>query len=283
MAPVLEPLNKYLHKIRVLQVTMFVLMLGLFVPDDLPHAAAIHLNMHRRRTVLLLLSHWHTYEWEYIWCKRKWSYLGHLLRKDPGDITQQSVYALLRARQARPGPWAHILQWGKQQLGHVGIVDAPVGEVAQNRTHWQNLGQLIGDNVRLAHPLAKPCDLQQWRDVFRLSVDWHLGAFFHLSLPSHRELPDGQYTVLIGWLHDEHGMQTFTRDGDVMSVLFLWLSYLQFEFAGLSVELFMEEWIYDSHNLQFQQLHHDVLEVFTKVVSCQIISSEVGVKLLGLL
>ena len=48
----------------------------------------------------------------------------------------------------------------------------------------------------------------------------------------------------------------------------------------------MEEWIYDSHNLQFQQLHHDVLEVFTKVVSCQIIqiiSSEAGVKLLVLL
>ena len=78
-------------------------------------------------------------------------------------------------------------------------------------------------------------------------------------------------------------MQIFTRDGDVISVFFLWFSYLQFELAGLSVELFMEEWIYDSHNLQFQQLHHDVLEVFTKVVSCQIISSEVGVKLLGLL
>ena len=45
----------------------------------------------------------------------------------------------------------------------------------------------------------------------------------------------------------------------------------------------MEEWIYDSHNLQLQQLHHDVLEVFTKVVPCQIISSEVGVELLGLL
>ena len=55
---------------------------------------------------------------------------------------------------------------------------------------------------------------------------------------------------------------------------------VQFLLGGLG---FTEEWIYDSHNLQFQQLHHDVLEVFTKVVSVQIISSEVGVKLLGLL
>ena len=81
----------------------------------------------------------------------------------------------------------------------------------------------------------------------------------------------------------ERGMQTFTRDADVISVLFLWLSYLQLEFAGLSIELFMEEWIFGSHSLQFQQLHHDVLEMFTRVMSCQIIPSEVGVKLLGLL
>ena len=49
------------------QVTLFVLMLGLFVPDDLPHATAMHLNMLRRCTVLLLLSHWHTYECGYVW------------------------------------------------------------------------------------------------------------------------------------------------------------------------------------------------------------------------
>ena len=77
-------------------------------------------------------------------------------------------------------------------------------------------------------------------------------------------------------------MQTFTRDGDV-SVLCVWLSYLQFEFASLSIESFMEEWFYDTNNLQLQHFHHDVLEVFTKVVFCQIMSSEVGVKLLGLL
>ena len=41
-----------------------------------------------------------------IWFKRKWSYLGRLLRNSPGDITQ--VYAVLWVRQARPGVLAHI-------------------------------------------------------------------------------------------------------------------------------------------------------------------------------
>ena len=35
------------------------------------------------------------------------------------------------------------------------------------------------------------------------------------------------------------------------------------EFAGLSVELFMQQWIYGSQNSQLQQLDHDVLNVFT--------------------
>ena len=45
----------------------------------------------------------------------------------------------------------------------------------------------------------------------------------------------------------------------------------------------MEQWIYESFHAQLQHFHESVLKVYTKVVSYQIISSEFGVKLLGLL
>ena len=70
--------TKYAYRMRTLQVTMFVLIPGLFIPDDFGRDAAMHLHMLRRRTALLLLMRWNTYEWCYIRIMRRWNYLGYL-------------------------------------------------------------------------------------------------------------------------------------------------------------------------------------------------------------
>ena len=38
---------------------------------------------------------------------------------------------------------------------------SPPQNVAPNKSRWCSLRQILRDNVKLAHPLAKVCDLQK--------------------------------------------------------------------------------------------------------------------------
>ena len=59
----------------------------------------------------------------------------------------------------------------------------------------------------------------------------------------------GVLQVILGWLNVTEGMQSFSRVGDIQNVIHLWLQYLQFEFAGISVEFFLERWIFEAFTL----------------------------------
>ena len=122
--------------------------------------------------------------------------------------------------------------------------------------------------------------------MFRLNTAWNLGAFGHVALPQH-DCPAGadQFSVTVGWLDEEHGMQTCHRIGDILPVFSLWLSYLQFEFDGLCIGWFIDSWSSGlmRFSMQVQHLHDNVLKVYAKVVSYQMISSKFKIKLLGLL
>ena len=52
--------------------------------------------------------------------------------------------------------------------------------------------------------------------MFRLDTAWNHGAFGHVALPQH-DCPAGavQFSVTVGWLHEEHGMQTCHRICDI--------------------------------------------------------------------
>ena len=52
-------------------------------------------------------------------------------------------------------------------------------------------------------------------------------------------------------------------DGNVRDVCQLWLSYLLW---GRSVEIFLEEWIYEAFHSEFHQLHQLACSMFNKVV-----------------
>ena len=43
------------------------------------------------------------------------------------------------------------------------------------------------------------------------------------------------------WVNDEHGVQTFSRQGLLLAVLHLWMSWMQLEFNGLVLDLHMEQ------------------------------------------
>ena len=116
----LEPLQKHLHSIRVLQVAMMVLLLGLYLPDRFSHEAAMHLHRIRRRVVLVLLTLVPQQDWCCTWAQRKWNYLGHLLRQPGHSIARQSATSLCSTKAAVPSPWSHSVGWGLQQISKQG-------------------------------------------------------------------------------------------------------------------------------------------------------------------
>ena len=81
LSPLLQPLHKLLNSVRVLQVTILALMLGLYLPDAYAHDPAMHLHRLPRRMSLLLLMHSPQQDWCHSWVQRKWNCIGHVLRQ----------------------------------------------------------------------------------------------------------------------------------------------------------------------------------------------------------
>ena len=73
-------------------------------------------------------------------------------------------------------------------------------------------------------------------------------------------------------------MQTFVRD-----VCQLWLSYLQLELQGRSVDIFLEEWTYEAYHSELQQLHRNAFSTFNTVATYQAVFHSVAAGLLSLL
>ena len=113
-SPLMEPLLRYQQRIRSLQTTFMVLMLGLFIPSEVPTPVAHWLHRLRRRATLVLMNHFPHRQWCFIWAKRRWGYLGHVLRRHDTYVAKQDMLALSHVRQHSPGPFAHLHKWGME-------------------------------------------------------------------------------------------------------------------------------------------------------------------------
>ena len=75
------------------------------------------------------------------------------------------------------------------------------------------------------------------------------------------------------WVNDEHGVQTFSRQGLLLAVLHLWTSWMQLEFNSLVLDLHMEQWVLEADSSDMQSFHedtfrnHSVLTLYTCVES----------------
>ena len=65
-SPLIEPLTKYVSKMRTMQTTFLSLMLGLYIPATVSSHAALLLHRLRRRLVLVLLNHMPSRQWTVI-------------------------------------------------------------------------------------------------------------------------------------------------------------------------------------------------------------------------
>ena len=262
----LEPLTKYSNRIRSFQVTCLVLLLGLFIPSECKREVATFLHRLRRRLVMILLNHFPTKQWTVIWAKRRWNYLGHLLRRPPEYLTRVDMLAMGWIKQRHPGPFHHISYWGcqLQQSGIQGLE-----EQASNREAWADSFLAHAWKFTHTHPFVHEACLPHWRDVFRTEVPWRLGVF--LSVVGDR--------VSFTWLHSQEGMQTFSRRGSLPEVCYLWLCWLQFDFEGLLLDMYVAREELEAHITDVFEVHEIAFDKFRLVCSFNQVSRKVAERL----
>ena len=134
----------------------------------------------------------------------------------------------------------------RMQLGSV-----PFQPQSSHRSLWHRTGQQIAAGSVYQHPFVQECQLSQWRDALRVSTALHMGAFLQLNTLG----PDEDFQVCIMWINEEFRMQSFIWQGDFRSIVQLWLSYVQLEFHGISVQLFVEHWVCEAFLTCFNNVH----------------------------
>ena len=129
--------------------------------------------------------------WVSVWCRRRWMYLRHVLRMGVTALVQQEVLSLSHLKQAHPGPFHHILQWGCNVSGRGPVA---LETLAQDRQAWLLEYDKHQHICKHSHPVLHPISAERWRDIFRLEVPWRLGLFVQC---------EGAY-CRIHWLHVGH-------------------------------------------------------------------------------
>ncbi|CAE6909974.1 unnamed protein product [Symbiodinium sp. CCMP2592] len=133
MAPLMVPIVSHVKDMLVLQVTILVTIMQLFIPDSCKHDAALSLQRLRRRAVSIFLSSKVHASWATIWRLRSWGYAGHLLRKPPEHATRRILLSF--------GSKTRL-----QQTASAAYVQTDVGEesliaFAARREVWRAKGQ----------------------------------------------------------------------------------------------------------------------------------------------
>ena len=184
------------------------------------HHVAHWLHRLRRRLVLVILNHTPQRQWCFIWAKRRWNYVGHVLRRPATCIPRQALLGLGDVKHVQPGPFHHMANWGAKLLG----TDVTgMGDLAQHKEQWNDRFHQFHEKFQYVHPIIHAMSAHSWRDVLRTEVAWRAGAYVHAC-------HDG---FLILWLDTVEGVQTFHRTGSFYSVVKLRMSWFQFEFSGL--------------------------------------------------
>ena len=128
LSPILFPYKSTLVKLQVVQTTLMIESLRLYIPDTSDQEAH-QLQRIRRHVVREWLSRaTHTQSWPTQCLRRFWSFLGHICRQDFGSQHPARTMLEHLARKhtsglTRPGPWhtVHSLMrkfWTETQLEH---------------------------------------------------------------------------------------------------------------------------------------------------------------------
>ena len=230
LAPVLSINQSSLQDIQVLQVTVLVCLLKLYLPVHLKHATAMSLHRIRRRATMVFLSANPAGSWTFMTRQRTWGYMGHLLRKPVEHLTRQALVDTASAQRPQgglantPGKW--LTKTASAVFMETLGLDSVVARAAQRedwcakgRSHFMTLSH-VESHSRLGSGVWG-----RWQDALLQHVPWMFSMVLLCGAEGYQA----------HWIDETHGMQGWQLDSEISVAL---RSFL------LHVRMLYENWVF---------------------------------------
>jgi hypothetical protein len=206
--------------------------------------------------------------WTVCWLRRRWTYLGHVLRQHPQHISRHALRAGLPVKQAVGHPWHTLVKWGiaeHSRLTGSALNFEAMAATAQDRDQWRSLLPALSQSQQQPSFIEESC-WHSWADSVRSHVEW-CRSFCLLR---------GAEGLHVVWLDDESGWMS--RDmGDpselsVENVCRFWSYWLMLGGTPpLSAMLHVDWRLLHEISLILEPCVHQFWEQFALVLSfCQV-------------
>ena len=272
-SPCIHPTQVRLGEMQSLQLGLMAQILKLYVPDWMnpQQKRAVH-RVRRRACLELIRVYHHSALWTVAWIKRKWTFLGHLMRRPRHDMTRQSL--LTEFRQARPGRAVASARWVLtcvRELYSTDFTFENLGNMYCDKNEWN----AMCDPVLQQHNLPMPTDLPNmhsgtwdgWADPHKCQTSWLATAVM---------CEDG-HSKQFKWLDFEHGWLQLSAHGswDQAITHFLQWRSMLYEHKPFVLQLLMPNGIDDADvKNRVQRLQFDDTNTANPVILLEEISDD---------
>ena len=215
MSPSLYPYQHFKHKLLVVQTTLLIESLNLYIPQ-LADDETYQLLRLRRHIVKLWIRHMTPHgSWTSQFLRRYWSFIGHICRqnfsgKHPARVMLYHVIEQHNHRLNRPGPWStpHSLVakfWKDNKM------EGDYIHVASDRDAWKALTNsfLQWHNIPLERTNVEFLDAQPWdhpKYLLRYQLAWLQVVFINATATFFEAV----------WLDQIHGFSTWTIEAEAV-------------------------------------------------------------------
>ena len=264
MAPLVVPTASHVKDMLVLQVTILVAIMHLFIPESSKHDAALSLQRLRRRAVSVFLSSKGGASWATIWRLRCWGYAGHLLRKPPEHATRRILLSFSSKTRPQGGFPNTPLKW-LQQTACAAYDQTQMGEdllvsSAARRDTWRAKGEQLFRSMAEseAHPIAHCHTWPHWKYSLLQQVPWLFVCALCVAADA---------TYHLSWIDEEHGVATWElRQSFLAEDVHFILGRLRMQSQPFAILVSLETWLYDAYLKDWHALHKRVLSDFRIVL-----------------
>ena len=211
-SPILVHILQHIREVIALQATMMIVILHLFLPDDLKSDVALCLNRIRRRAVHVFLSGHAGMKWSTMWRARSWGYLGHVLRRPPDRMIRKIFLDFAVNTRPQGGFPNTPLRWLQTQAALAfrvpGVDHEQLQSFASDRDVWRAAGDRHWKDVAREehHSFRHDSHWPHWRHSILQHVPWMFSCVLC------------QLTQLIlVWIDEIEGPQSYSMLGDSLA------------------------------------------------------------------
>ena len=276
-APLVFPLVKHTEQMDTWQCMYCIQTFKLYLPASLSQDLAYSLVRVRRRAVRSTVLSDDKWRWVSSWVKRKWCYLGHILRKGEHHVALAAMTACT-LQQHVGAPWSSSFNWLLKTAQ--AIYDSPSSPTvqqlqhwAQDRQDWASKSDAVRQRYQGSFGFQHSNTYSSIRRPFSLQLGWlqciyaqytHLGWVFHTLHPEQ------------GWVYYVVGdyMPSLRSLQEVLDAWAVGLQYMSMLSDAWVLQLFLSVELQDVTALMASPLHRLMWSRHDRSLLFEYVSSE---------